>query len=389
MTLARAIAHPRQPDNVLLAAGYSLTAPVITKLHEQGIYDLWIRYPGLEFLDEIISPTLTAQQQHLCDTLKLSFHHQAMRTQPRVEINQYRDIVQSLVRSLLTDNPAMMFMADAAKNDDVLLSHSAEVCYLGVMVGLRLESYLVSQRKRLAEHEARNVENLGLGCMLHDLGELQLPEKDRESRQMSGSIAEEWKKHCELGYNMIRADVEPTAASVVLHHHQHFDGSGFPSIAASNGPLAGQNIHIFCRIATVADTFQHLLKHDGMIVPTVQALWQMQQKPTVDWFDPTVLAALLAVVPPFIPGMVVQLTDGQQAVVTQTNYRTPCYPTVQIIRSLAAHEESKPEIVDLSAVDEAEKLSVHKVDGFDVTKYLYGPRKALGTPVPIPVALAG
>lgn len=391
MTLARAINHPRQPENVLLAAGYSLTAPVITKLHEQGIYDLWIRYPGLEFLDEIISPTLTSQQQHLCDTLKLSFHNQAMRTQPRIEINQYRDIVQSLVRSLLTDNPAMMFLADAAKGDDILLSHSAEVCYLGVMVGLRLESYLVSQRKRLSENEARNVENLGLGCMLHDLGELQLPEKERESRRLSDSTSEEWKKHTELGYNMIRNDVEPTAAAVVLHHHQHFDGSGFPSIAAMNGPLSGQNIHIFCRIATAADTFQHLLKHDGMIVPTVQALWQMQQKPMVDWFDPTVLAALLTVVPPFIPGMVVQLTDGRQAVVTQTNYRTPCYPTVQIIRSLAAQEENKTEIVDLSAAEDTLKLSIQKVDGFDVTKYLYGPRKALGTQVAaqVPVAMAG
>ncbi len=387
MVLARSINNPRQPDHILLAAGYALTTPVIAKLHEQGVYDLWIRYPGLEFLDDIITPHLTTQQQHLCDALKISFHQQAMRTQPRIEINHYRDIVQSLVSSLLTDNKAMMFMADATTSDDLLLAHSAEVCYLAVMIGLRLESYLVSQRKRLSERDASNVENLGLGCMLHDIGELKLPEKERESRLMSGHVSDEWKKHCELGYNMIHDAAEPTVAAVVLHHHQHYDGSGFPFVSAINAPLSGQNIHIFCRIATAADTFQHLLRQDGMMVPTVQALWQIQQKTMAGWFDPVVLAALLSVVPPFIPGMVVQLSDGRQAVVTQTNFRTPCYPTVQLIHNLTDNHESNPEMIDLSEIGEESHLCVEKVDGFDVTPYLYGPRKE--APEQSPLAAAG
>ncbi len=64
--------------------------------------------------------------------------------------------------------------------------------------------------------------------------------------------------------------------------------------------------------------------------------------------------------------MVVQFADDQQAVVTQTNYRTPCYPTVQIIRN----QETKPEILNLSADSDSSGLSIQKVDGFDVTKYL-------------------
>ena len=398
MTLARAVLNPRQPETTLLAAGQALTAQHIARLHELGVFDCWVRYPGLDFLDDLFSPALSSAQQKMCETLKISFHAQATRTDNKLPINQYRDIVHSLVESILMNPKHMAFMSDLGAVDDALLRHSSEVAYLGVILGLKLDGYLIEQRKRLTGHHAKDVVNLGIGCMLHDLGEMQLPAGQRESRgnwdmhhaEAPGACESDWRSHTQLGYAAIRTQVEPTAAIVVLNHHQHFDGSGFPATAIGS-PQAGTQIHVYARIAAAADTFQHLLRPDGMLLPTIAALWRIQQEPYRKWLDPVVLEALLAVVPPFMPGMVVQLSDRRHAVVTRTSVETPCYPEVQILESLDAEEvlaDAPRVVIDLAKTN---KLTVQVVDGVDISGFYFGGRETKTAVVPekrVPVGAA-
>ena len=62
-----------------------------------------------------------------------------------------------------------------------------------------------------------------------------------------------WREHPALGYRLVRGKVSATAASTVLHHHQHYDGSGF---AGADFPvMRNKRIHIFARIVTVAEQF--------------------------------------------------------------------------------------------------------------------------------------
>jgi HD-GYP domain-containing protein (c-di-GMP phosphodiesterase class II) len=379
MTLARAIINPRVPETTLLSAGSALTAQHIARLHEMGVFDCWVRYPGLDFLDDMFSPALSQQQQKMCETLKTSFHAQAMRTDNKLPVNQYREVVTGLVDAILNNPRNMAFFSDIAGVDDAMMRHASEVAYLGVMLGLKLDGYLIEQRKRLAGHHAKDVVNLGIGCMLHDLGEAQMKTDQKESRKnwmqlhdpQSGADTKTWREHVQLGYATVRSQLEPSAAIVVLNHHQHFDGSGFPE-GISGAPQAGGQIHVYARIATAADTFQHLLRPDGMLLPTVAALWRLQQEPYRKWLDPVVLEALLAVVPAFMPGMVVQLTDRRNAVVTKASPETPCYPEVQILGDFDGEDTAEREVVDLS---KEAKLEVAFVDGVDVGAFMYGPRQ--------------
>lgn len=376
MTLARAVINPRYPDTTLLSAGYTLNSPEIARLHEIGVYDLWVDYPGLDFLDEMISPRLSVSQQRLCETLKSSFHHQAQQSESALPIFQYKDVVRELVESILESASSMPFMTDLAGVDDSLLRHSSEVCVLGVMLGLKLDAYIVDQRRRIAGHVAKDIVNLGIGCMLHDIGELQLPERLRESRRLEGDESVEWKQHVTLGYKAVRGQLEPSAANVVLHHHQHFDGTGFPVVETTDSTQCASQIHVFARIAMAADMFQHLLVRDGMNYPTVSGLWRVQQRQYRSWFDPVVLATLLSVVQPFLPGMVVQLTDRRFAIVSRVHEQAPCYPEVQVLNNLdlmsKENTSGERETVDLSMTQE---LAIQGVDGFEVSKYLYGPRR--------------
>ncbi len=133
----------------------------------------------------------------------------------------------------------------------------------------------------------------------------------------------------------------------------------------------GRSIHIFSRIAMAADTFVHLLHHEGQNMPNVIALHKIQQEPFVNWIEPEVMQELLTVVPPFLPGMAVKMTDRRDAVVTQYDINTPCYPTVQILDGIDAKDDSPRESINLA---NEKKLAIANVDGFDVSTFLYGNR---------------
>jgi len=377
MVLARSLFHPQAPETLLLAAGTTLDVPHIARLHECGVYNLWVDYPGFDFIEDLFSTEMTTPQRRLCEAIRLAFHAQARRTHPRLPMSQYRHVLRELLETLLVHAPHMKFLNDLSTQDDVLLRHSAEVCYLGVLIGLKLDGYLITQRPHLPSRHARDVVNLGLGCLLHDIGATQLPQTLHESHCDPACADERWKRHVHLGFAMVRDQVEPSAAAVVLHHHQRFDGGGFPALGSTACPQAprGTQIHIFARIATAADCFAHLVEHGGLQWPAIRALWTLQQPPCRGGLDPTVLDALLALVPPFLPGMAVKLNDQRDALVTQIDPAVPCYPRVQILQALDPQGRPGSAIEQLDLAESSCGRFIQSVDGFDVSGYMYGPRR--------------
>ena len=62
-----------------------------------------------------------------------------------------------------------------SRRPDDHAGHAAAVAVLAVMLGVRLEDYLVSQRRRLNPAHAKEVVNLAVAGMLHDIGKAKLP----------------------------------------------------------------------------------------------------------------------------------------------------------------------------------------------------------------------
>jgi HD-GYP domain-containing protein (c-di-GMP phosphodiesterase class II) len=101
----------------------------------------------------------------------------------------------------------------------------------------------------LSEGEIENVKYAGL---LHDIGKIGISEfiLNKPSR-LTPFEFDEIKKHPGLGAKII-ADVPFLQPLVpfVLHHHEFFDGSGYPD------GIAGENIPLGARILSVADVFE-------------------------------------------------------------------------------------------------------------------------------------
>lgn len=184
--------------------------------------------------------------------------------------------------------------------------------------------------------------------------------------------------HPALGYKMVHGRVAPSAATIVLNHHQRMDGSGYAGRDAA--VLEGSRIHVFARIVAVAAAFDELqFPATGLQRPTVQVLRDLLSPELLPHFDEQVLLALLAVVPPFTPGSVVRLSDGQWAVPIKHNPERPCMPIVQLIAdptSLATEANQARQVIDLS--DRACELTIVACDDVEVSAYRFKIPAGLG-----------
>jgi HD-GYP domain-containing protein (c-di-GMP phosphodiesterase class II) len=377
MLVARQVPHPRDPREVLVASGSLLRIEKLIQLHEVGVYDLWIDAANLHYLETLHHACANnPDQQRAVEAIIRAFetlasfgldgHHPLLR--------RYKAELEELMPQLV-HSAATLKCFRAVVQSDELLQHSAFVAVLGTLLGLQLENYLIDQHRRLTGKQARGVLNLALGAFFHDVGETLLPAQQRESRASLATdpdAALPWRQHTALGYQAVRNALDPPAAAVVLHHHQHFDGTGFAAAEGRELCQKGGAIHVFARITAVADMFHHLLLEPeaGIPRPPVRALAWLQQRAHRGWFDPVVLEALLSLIPPFAPGVVVTLNNRRPAVVTRATTE-PCHPQVQMLRDAEDAVSASVERIDLA---ERPDLLIAETAGEDVTPYLYGQR---------------
>jgi HD-GYP domain-containing protein (c-di-GMP phosphodiesterase class II) len=120
--------------------------------------------------------------------------------------------------------------------------HSARVADLSTRIGLRLSL------------EPDAVRGLHQGAYLHDVGKISVP--DQVLNKPGDLDAEEWEqiqRHPEVGWDLVsRADSLRGALSAIRHHHERWDGTGYPD------RLSGHDIPLPGRIVAVADVWDAL-----------------------------------------------------------------------------------------------------------------------------------
>ena len=380
MVLAQPVYHPRRHDTLLLKQDVTLDLHVIGRLREIQCREVWIRYPRLAFLRQYVSPAVNAAHANITAMLADTFDSASADAHAKLDFSGYRRTVSTLIEKLY-ENPksALLIQEMAGAGPD--LEHATAVCFLSILMGLKLEFYLVRERSRLPAASARDVTNLGLGGLLHDIGMLRLdPSVVARWEHDHDETDPDWRRHVVLGFEMVRGDLDPSASTAVLHHHQRFDGTGFPHIRGLSGdirPFLGSGIHVFARIVAAADLFDRLRRDHAVRdtragghrpAPAVRALKLMRSAPYASAIDPIVFKGLLAVAPPYPPGSIVRLSNGVRAVVTEWYPTDPCRPRVAELPAIGANltddDEKRPTHNLLFRND----LEIVEIDGIDVSR---------------------
>lgn len=377
MTLAEPVLHPERDDLLLISEGHTLDQQVIDHLISHGVSHVWISFPGLEEIDGLVNQRIARGHMQLYRVLNDSIDELERRVSVKVNIAQYRRAVHHMLAEIVSNPDHDVLTHQLAMCGPQMAGHLANCSYLSLLVGAHLTGYLRAQRRSLPPDVAENTAQLGVGALLHDIGKINMPD-DLRDRCITDPEASwpEYQMHVTAGYEEVREHVSAVAANVVLHHHQRYDGSGFPAMATSGraepAPLTGQKIHVFARILSVVDVFDRLLCPHGRPVPAIVALSQLRSERFAGWFDPVIVEALYRLVPPFMVGSVVRLSDGHEAVVVNNHPEAPCKPRVRIIQPPIG-SSSQPSHVTSRTLDlrMCRGVVIAEVDGMDVRRYLY------------------
>lgn len=109
-------------------------------------------------------------------------------------------------------------------------------------------SLLIGERLNLTPEEMKT---LKIGALFHDIGKIGIPDGILlKNGKLTEDEYSEIKNHPAIGAHILSdatifADIIP----IVKHHHERYDGRGYPS------KLSGNDIPLLARIVAVADTF--------------------------------------------------------------------------------------------------------------------------------------
>jgi putative two-component system response regulator len=118
----------------------------------------------------------------------------------------------------------------------------------------RVTEYALALGQELAWNK-EDLEDLRFGAILHDIGKIHIP---KSTLLKKGSLDEEqWidmRRHPVIGAEMISGiPYLAGALPIIKHHHEHWDGKGYPD------GLRGENIPHGARIVGVADSFDAMI----------------------------------------------------------------------------------------------------------------------------------
>ena len=168
---------------------------------------------------------------------------------------------------------------------------------LAKAVDLR-DTYTGSHSARVAELAARVAARLGLdqeqielsrlAGSLHDLGKLAIPEEIlRKPGPLTGPERLVLERHPQIGFRMLDSLGIDPVAKWILHHHERWDGTGYPD------RLPGPEIPLGARIIFVVDAFDAMTSdrvYRGRLTQD-HALAELERCAGTQ-FDPNVVAAL-------------------------------------------------------------------------------------------------
>ena len=151
--------------------------------------------------------------------------------------NELKDKNDELEKAYLDTIGILRYTVEA--KDPYTRGHSDRVSEFSVLIG-----------KTLGLDE-NTLHTLKIGGLFHDIGKIGIPDSIllKESK-LDDAEYSQIKNHPTIGAHMLGdADIFKDILPIVKHHHERYDGTGYPS------QLKGEDIPLMARIAAVADTF--------------------------------------------------------------------------------------------------------------------------------------
>ncbi|MDU2063265.1 MAG: HD-GYP domain-containing protein [Sporomusaceae bacterium] len=316
---------------LLLAQNIILDEPMISRLETMGIDSVFVNHPFLE-----IEPQEIINEATRIETIKLTHrafeHFEKKQTLNLMGIHQ---VMRKVIEDVLENRYALVHLTDIRIHGDYTFGHAINVCLLSVMMGVKMQ---------LGQQE---LYELAMGAILHDLGMMLVP---ADIRDKDGPLSSDEQKivkgHTEDGFNILRkvGPIPLVSAHVAYQHHESADGSGYPR------GLSGESIHLYARIAAVADLYDAITSDRPYrkAFPQHEA-YEIMQASRGSRLDAQLVSFFLESVALYPMGATVLLDTGEIGVVVEVFPKLQARPRVKVIADKAGRPWTGPEkVVDLT-----------------------------------------
>lgn len=328
----------QENGNVLLGAGMELTARYIQRLRNMGIDYLFIEDPlteGITPEEPISDATRSAAVSEVYETMNAFKSNDLSKGKiiaPNIGKN-FKDIFGSIMSDLSSRENIIVNLSSIHSLDSYLFQHSVNVAVLAGIIGLA---------KGLNRYQ---LEELGIGALLFDIGMTKMPEKLlNRTEKLTKEERALLETHPKEGFDILRKyhDISLVSAHCALQHHERYNGSGYPR------GLMGNDIHLYAQIVGLADMY------DALISPrpyrkryrTSEAI-EFLFAAGGTYFDHELIKLFCSHISIYPIATMLLLNTGQTVVVVQNSELALHRPVVRVVREADGSVPKTPYQFDL------------------------------------------
>jgi HD-GYP domain-containing protein (c-di-GMP phosphodiesterase class II) len=322
------LALPVVSDNdiVLIHADVVLTSDLINRIHNIGLYEVYIK-------DDLVNET--KEENHVeipkqGETVHVYKVEETIENSREViksvlekhiykhneELKQIGREAERIIDSVLEEPEVITNITEIRNVSTDMYTHCLNVCSLSTIMALRL---------RMSEKQVRNV---SLGAILHDIGlrYIKVPYINVTESDMSDKDAIEYKKHTIFGYSSLQDEtwITDVAKEIILLHHERIDGSGYPF------QQTGDKLRSEVKLVSICDEFDSLISGIGNRKLKIYEAIEYLKVHAGTAFDAAITEKLLDSVAAFPVGITVITDKGEKGVVIRQNREYTDRPVIKM-----------------------------------------------------------
>ncbi len=251
-----------------------------------------------------------------------------------IDVPAARAAVRELSRSVFRNPDALLWLGKLKQKHEYTYQHSLSVCILSLVFGRFLG---------LTEEQ---MQALGLGAFLHDIGKMQIDQALLDkTTPLTAEETAVMRRHTEYGVAIVDAtgDLSDISRDIILSHHERMDGSGYPAGADAT------DIMPLTHMVAICDTYDAIVSARPYKEPvSALAAIAILTRARGTLFDPWLVDRFVQCIGVYPVGTVVELNNGETAIVVAINPQTRLHPRVLVIRNREGAELAQPFIRDLA-----------------------------------------
>ena len=281
-----------------------------------------------------------------------------------LDVLSVKTVIRELTGSIFRNPDALKLLCVLQERNEKASSHALHVCVLTLAF-----AYYLDFKKEV-------IQQLGIGALLHDIGEIKLPQAlFWKSSLYNDDEKNLVKKHVEYGVAIIKETngLPPMVLDIVKDHHERLNGTGYPRQAR------GSEINYNAMLVAIVDVYDSVTKgYEGKTaISCTDAL-----KSLYDWrdelFQGELIEHFIQCLGVYPIGSVVKLNSGEVGIVITFDDCSRLTPRVMLLLDKSRKQYDKPRILDLSRFRDSDDKFIYDIEcvvnpddyGIDIRRHI-------------------